>query len=191
MPENPLIERRFMKEYQVGVGRTIERPWTNMEPLRLGDVPRGLGTPNYYCTVSCKEEPYLEEEPYLLLCLYGSQSYFVDARVWHKWLVIGFGCFIYFLSLEKASQQIVFDIGYFCTLYPAGEYLLATTIANVVCFDQDAQLLWSSDEVSMDGVSISSVQDDRVLGLAECPPCYDPLGRGPFLLSLHTGKVIE
>ena len=185
MPENPLIESRFMKEYQVGVRRTIERPWTNMEPLRLGDVPRGLGTPDYYCTVSC------EEEPYLLLCLYGGQSSFADARIWHKWLVIGFGGFIYFLSSEKTSQQIVFNIGYFCTLYPTDGYLLATSIGNVLCFDQNAQLLWSSEEVSMDGVSISSVQNDHILGLAECPPYYDPLGRGPFILSLHTGKVIE
>lgn len=180
-----------MKEYQVRVERTIERPWTTMEPLRLGDVPRGLGTPNYYCTVSCKEESYLEEKPFLLLCLYGSQSRFADARIWHQWLVIGFGGFIYFLSPEKPSQQIVFAIGYFCTLYPANEYLLATTIGNVLCFDQDAQPLWSSDEVSMDGVSISSVQDDRIFGLAECPPYYDPLGRGPFILSLQTGKVLE
>ncbi|GHO79474.1 hypothetical protein KSD_72450 [Ktedonobacter sp. SOSP1-85] len=180
-----------MREYQVAIKRTIERPWTTMEPLRLGNVPKGLGTPTFYCTVSYKEEPYLEEEPYLLLCLYGSQSYFADARIWHQWLVVGFGSYIYFLSLEKPSQQIFWNIVYFCTLYPAGEYLLATSIGKVLCFDRDTQLLWYSEEVSMDGVSISSVQDDRILVLAECPPCYDPLGRGPFLLSLHTGKIIE
>ncbi len=174
-----------MEEYQVWVGRTIGRPWINKEPLRLGNVPKGLGTPNYYCTVS------RDEEPYLLLCLYGSESYFAEARIWQKWLVIGFGCYISFLSLEKPHQQNHFVIGYFCTLYPSGKYMLATSINNVLCFDQDAQLLWSSEEVSMDGVRISSIQDDRILGLAECPPCYDPLGRGPFTLSLHTGKVIE
>jgi hypothetical protein len=76
-------------------------------------------------------------------------------------------------------------------LYPSDTYLLATSLHNVLRFDQDAQLLWISEEVSLDGVSSSSIQGDRILGLAECPPCYDPYRRGPFTLSLQTGTVIE
>ncbi|GHO79496.1 hypothetical protein KSD_72670 [Ktedonobacter sp. SOSP1-85] len=58
-----------MREYQVAIKRTIERPWTTMEPLRLGNVPKGLGTPTFYCTVSYKEEPYLEEGRHPVLCV--------------------------------------------------------------------------------------------------------------------------
>ena len=174
-----------MNEYHVEISKTVGRPWIHKEPIRLGDVPRGLGTPDHYCTVS------RDEEPYLLLCLYGSESYFAEARIWQPWLVVGFGCFIYFLSPEMPHRQIVFGSGYFCTLYPSDKYLLATSINNVLCFDQVAQLLWISEEVSLDGVSISSIQGDRIFGLAECPPWSNPYRRGSFTLSLQTGTVIE
>jgi hypothetical protein len=105
-----------LEHYQVRLRQTIEIPWTNMQPLSIGDVPKGLGTPSYYCTVERGEEPSLLE-PYRLLNLYS------------EWL------------------------GY-------------------------------------EGVQISSVQDDRVMGTGNCPPFDEPAGQIPFTLSLHTGKMI-
>lgn len=156
-----------------------------MEPLYLGDVPKGPGTPHYYCTVSCNEKPYR------LLNMYGSQSLFADAQVWHEWLVVGFGCFVYFISLDTEHQQSFFDLEYYCSLYPTEKYMLVTSLWKVYSFNQTAHLNWESGELSADGVSISSIRGDEIIGMAECPPCYDPLGRGEFKLSLHSGRLIS
>ena len=37
-----------MNEYHVEISKTVGRPWINKKPIRLGDVPRGLGTPDHY-----------------------------------------------------------------------------------------------------------------------------------------------
>src|SRR5437879_12364289 len=106
MAENRSNERCFMEEYQLWFGRTIGRPWIHKEPLRLGNVPKGLGTPNYYCTAS------RDEEPYLLLCLYGRESYLAQARIWQNWRGMSSACPVYSLSLAIPHQQNHFVTGY-------------------------------------------------------------------------------
>jgi hypothetical protein len=158
-----------------------------MQPLYLGDVPKGLGTPNCYCTIERGEEPYLLE-PYRLLNLYGGAE-FEDVKIWHTWVVLGFGSFVYFVPLET-GEPIFFDIGYFWSLCPTTDCLLAASTSMVACYDQEAHLLWESERLGYDSVQISSVQGDRVMGIGNYPPFDEPAGQIPFTLSLHTGKLI-
>jgi len=173
-----------LKKYTISLGPTIDRPWTSMAPIYLGDVPKGLETPTCYCTVEC------DDKPYLLLNLYGPESQFVDACIWQKWLVLGFGTSVCFIDVET-RQQISFFIRYFRSLYPTDEYMFVTSAWEVYCFDDEPQLCWVSEgELGADGVIISSVQDNRVLGIGEWPP-FGKEGYIPFALSLHTGNVCQ
>lgn len=175
-----------MVYYRVCLQNTIERPWTNMEPVYIGDVPKGLGTPSHYCTVERGKEPF-QLEPFRLLNLYGA-SQFADAQIWQTWLVLGFGSFIYFVPLEE-GKPIYYDIGYFWSLYPADDYMLVTSVSNVSCYNQQARQLWKSEWLGYHGVQISDVQAGRVTGMGNYPPFDEPAGQIPFVLSLDTGKI--
>jgi hypothetical protein len=68
---------------------TIDSPWLELEPIRLGDVPRHLPTPDLYVTVaenshaSCRIDLYRAAS---------DESYaFTDAQIWRQHIVIGFG----------------------------------------------------------------------------------------------------
>ena len=158
-----------------------------MEPLYVGQVPVGLGTPDYYCTIE------REGEPYLLFYVYGGGgSDLADGKIWHGWAVLGFGVFVYFISLETQTQ-IFLDLGYFYSLYPTEDYMLVTSAWSVFCYDKDAHQLWQtrSSDLAWLGIQITSVQDDRVLAIGEWPPFDEPAGQIPFTLSLPTGAVIN
>ena len=174
--------------YQAFLRNTIGLPWTNMEPMYIGDVPKGLGTPSYYCTVEHGEEFY-QMEPYRLLNLYGF-SQFAVARIWHTWIVLGFGSFMYFVPLEE-GEPIYYDIAYFWSLYPTDDYMLATSVSTVSCYNRQAKQLWESDWLGYHGVHVSDVQGGCVTGTGNHPPFDEPAGQIPFKLSLETGKIME
>lgn len=171
--------------YELHLSGFVERPWTLMEPLYIGDVPSGRGTPDCYCSVERNGEPHF------LVNIYGSSSFGVQATFWHSWLVIGSAYSIHFLSMEKTGEIASFNVGYFCGIFPTEEYLFVGSSSDVFCFERDAQQRWKAQNVGIDGAEITSVEDERVQGRGFCYTGSDEYDWIPFVLSLATGQVIN
>ena len=166
--------------YELHLSGFIERPWTLMEPIFIGEVPSGRGTPDCYCSVERNLEPAF------LINIYEA-PFNVQATFWHTWLVISSQYQIHFISLEKEEEQASFILGNFCCLYTDKNYLLVCSLTKVFCFDKELQKHWESPEIGLDGVEVISVEGERVLG--QVAGYFDDWK--PFVLSLATGEVIQ
>lgn len=170
-------------DYALHVSRFLERPWTLMKPLYIGEVPSWCGTPDLYCSVKRNLEPAF------VVNVYGASSFGVQVTFWHTWLVIGSLCKIHFISLEEKKEQVSFDLGYLCSIYPDGDYLLVSSDVKVFCFGKEPCKRWESPMVGagLDGVEVTSVEGELVLGKSSD---YNDQWQ-PFTLSLATGEVIR
>ena len=65
--------------------------------------------------------------------------------------------------------------------------VLVTTYSHVVLMDIAAGILWKSRQCAIDGVIITSIENETVLGLGEWDP---PGGWEPFKRDLKTGIPI-
>jgi hypothetical protein len=163
---------------------TIDAPWTGMEPLRLGCVPSGLGTPDRYLTIELAGCP-------LVRCdLYGWRSVeshtFEEVQAWSGLVVVGFGHRLYVIEpvVRKASS---FNLGsYFGHLYPAGDYLLVASAERLFRLESGGTVVWRSPEVGIDGVVVHQVLNGVIHGEGEWDP---PGGWKPFRLRLDTGQL--
>ncbi len=95
--------------YELHVDHFIERPWTGRVPLRVGDVPRGLGTPDYYCCVERNGEPDFVIQVYGNgpSVFTGFTSKVVEATFWQAWLVAGSMTKVHFISLIEVGALFV------------------------------------------------------------------------------------
>jgi len=50
--------------YAPNFAQTIEEPWTALEPILLGDVPSGRGTPDIYCLLTKNGYPEMRIDVY-------------------------------------------------------------------------------------------------------------------------------
>jgi hypothetical protein len=162
--------------YTVGLRLTVERPWTQMAPLYLGEVPSGLGTPDCY---GCVER---SGEPYLLANVYERSDAF-EAVIWKIWVIIGAGFQVHFIALETKTS-VSSRVGDFAHLYPTDGCLLITTLSDVWCYSTEAQVLWRARDLGTDGVEITTVQDNLLQGKGYT---YGEPRVIPFALSLQTG----
>jgi hypothetical protein len=171
--------------FQVIFHDTLEpgSEWLDLAPLYLGDVPPGLGTPDFYVTVEKSGQPFL------LLNIYSAFFPIPPQQIlWQEWLFIGFGETLFVVSLaslQSFTHKVAWYCGYF---YPFADYLLVSSAANLLCFDKNARLLWESDEVGMDGVEVQEVTGNIIKGIGEWDP---PGGWRPFEVDLITGKILK
>jgi hypothetical protein len=95
-----------------------------MEPVRLGQVPAGLGTADLFVTVESGAQPLLRID------LYSSSDdalAFEEVKVWSKFVAIGWGEHIYLVD-PTTRQAVSIRLGsYFGHLYPAESYLLVAS----------------------------------------------------------------
>ncbi|MGE5139772.1 MAG: hypothetical protein ACM3JD_09935 [Rudaea sp.] len=166
------------------LSQTLETPWTELEPIRVGQVPPGLGTPDLYVTAPV-------EKATLRVDVYADRSSeslsFKEAIIWADWLVIGFGHRLYLISLVT-QLPITINLGsYFAHLYPQTELLLVATAERVYGIDRGGKVKWISPQLAIDGVIIQSIVGDVASGAGQWDP---PGGWRPFRLHLHSGKPI-
>lgn len=158
----------------------LDPPWTRIEPLRLGRVPTGCGTADRFVVVESNEGPLLRVD------LYGSSHPFEEVVVWSKFVVIGWGDFVYLIDLS--TQAIVsLDLdSYFGHLYPSEQYLLVAAAERLFCVQPDGTQRWRSERLGLDGVVITLVANGVVRGEGEWDP---PDGDWrPFQLCLQSGQ---
>lgn len=166
----------------VTVRTTIERPWTTMNPIRLGDVPSGGGTPDRYLTVENEGTPAARIDFYAGTHLEARS--FESATIWREWLVFGFGERLFLLRLGDTHTKTI-DLGsYFGDLYPFESFVLIASCERLFRLHADGEVAWSTDVLGIDGVVVSRVDGNTIVGEGEWDP---PGGWRPFRLDLRTG----
>src|SRR4051812_26878644 len=89
----------------ISLTTTIDPPWTDVAPIRLGAVPRGRGTPDLFALVTVPERAPIRLDLYRAL---DSELYVHDeVIVWHEWIAVGFG---YRLFLIESSSRHVEEV---------------------------------------------------------------------------------
>jgi hypothetical protein len=168
-----------------GFTQAIDPPWTTMDPVLAGEVPRRLGTPIIYVTVEADGEPLLridvhEREP--------SHHAFQDAIAWADFVVVGFGNHVHLVAPTARTCASFRLAGYFGHLYPEADRLLVADAERLWCFDGSGSLQWRSPELGLDGVVVDRVADGVVEGKGEWDP---PGGWRTFRVYLASGEIVS
>jgi hypothetical protein len=169
----------------------IGSPWTAMPPLRLGKIPSGLGTADLFVTISDGDRALLRVD------LYGDSSsesdMFQDALVWCEHVFVGFGHRVYVIDpMQQSATEIHLGevgegFGYFGHFYAGKDYLLVASGDSLFRLSSDGKVLWSASNLGLDGVVVTSVQNETIQGDGEWDP---PGGWKPFRLRLDSDKQI-
>lgn len=163
---------------------SIDAPWLRMEPLRIGETPPGLGTPEKYALLSDGEKPLLRVDAYSS----SEQSFaFFDAIIWHEFLVIGWGDSVYLTNIESGSVTEHILNSYFGHLYAHDEFLLVASCERLFRIDRDGSLNWRSERLGIDGIVVGDVTNSMITGDGEWDP---PGGWRPFRVRLDSGQRI-
>jgi hypothetical protein len=76
----------------------IDTMWLEICPVRIGEIPQGLGTPDQYVLVTEDGEPTVRVDAYAS----SEESYtFRDAIKWRDFIVIGWGHGVYLIDLHS------------------------------------------------------------------------------------------
>src|SRR3954454_6190923 len=132
----------------------IRSPWTEMEPVRLGSVPPGLGTPDQFVTVEDDTGPRLRID------LYHSteECYtFEELQVWSGLIVLGWGNHLYLVEPETRKTTDINLGSYFGHLYPGDGCLLVASAERLARIQPDGTTLWTSGDLGIDGVIVDEV----------------------------------
>src|SRR5436190_13625678 len=135
-----------------------------MDPVRIGDVPSGVGTPEAFVLVE-------DDAPILRIDVHSrTDSAFAAVMVWNGLVVIGFGESVHFVSID--SRHAVTNVldSYFGHLYATHDRLLATDAARVHCFPARGSRVWRSDVLGIDGVVVKKTDDGAIEGEGEWDP---------------------
>jgi hypothetical protein len=162
----------------------IHQQWLELEPIRLGEVPKTLCTADRFVVVEDHDEPRMRIDIYSA----SEQCYaFEDVIIWARFVVIGFGEYIHFVYLENGSAKTVYLESYFGHLYATEKYLLVASAEKLFCFDADANVQWISNDLGIDGVIISHFEEGFIYGEGEWDP---PGGWQPFRVKVDSGKSV-
>jgi hypothetical protein len=168
--------------YHVEPHNTVGKPWTDLEPIRVGPVPTGCGTSGIYLTIERDGEPYARIDAWPL---HGGP--FVECIVWREYVVFGWGRSAHLINpLARDVRSIDSEI-YFGHLYPLAEKLLVASESDLACLNAQRNVVWRSRRLGIDGVVVDHVAGDLIIGKGECDP---PGGWQPFQLSLESGRPV-
>lgn len=171
-----------MITYKTEFRNTIDYPWIKMDPINIGEVPKILGTPEMYCTVK------KDDSAHLLINIYLEYSTtFKDAIIWNNYIAIGFCDLFYLIDIETHSSIYARVDGYFGYIYPYEEFILVATCFNILCFNKNCTLLWTSDKLGFDGVLVHDFDGKYIYGAGEYDP---PGGWEDFVIDCKTGKRV-
>jgi hypothetical protein len=106
--------------------KTLDDGWQGLEPVRVGDPNRH--TPACHVAVSEDRRPLLRVD----ICPFGPDAFvFQDAVIWKGSVVIGYGSYVYTVSLGDRSTTTISLGSYFGYLYR--RCIGATTTIGCAC----------------------------------------------------------
>jgi hypothetical protein len=162
--------------------REVQVIWSEMEPVRVGEVRE---TPTTADGVVIVEE---NGEPRMRIDIYGNtHSAFCDTTIWKGLVVIGLDDKVHFVDVETRLANTVDLDSYFGHLYATDRFLLVASGERLFRFDERAELQWISDELGLDGVLVHDIDDDFISGDGEWDP---PGGWKPFRVNVDSGRLI-
>jgi hypothetical protein len=167
------------------VSEVIDDAWLRVEPVRVGGVARGVGTPDRYVTVSDGGDLILRVDVYA----YPLDSFpFEAALVWRDNLVIGFGSHIHMVALATRAACTLELESYYGHLHPTPDYLLIASGDRLFRMEPDRSILWTTEVLAVDGVIVSDPGPPVIRGEAELDP---PGGWQPFAVSAADGATVR
>lgn len=165
------------------MSQVIGDDWLRVAPVRVGGVPRGMGTPDRFVTVTDNLVPILRVDVYA----YPPDCFpFEDALVWRDNLVIGFGSHVHVVTIAERTSRTIALKSYYGHLYPTPDYLLIASGERLFRMDPDGSILWTTD-LAVDGVVVSDPGPPLIRGEAEHDP---PGGWEPFVISAEDGRAV-
>lgn len=167
------------------ISEVIDALWLRCEPVRVGSVPRGLGTPDRYVLVSDGDVPIVRVDVYAhpVDCFP-----LEDALVWRDNVVIGFGCHIHAVSLSNRAWCTIALGSYYGHLYPTPDYLLIASGERLLRMEPDRAILWTTELLAVDGVLVDDPGPPVIRGQAEHDP---PGGWQPFAVHAADGRTLR
>ncbi len=161
---------------------SIDSPWLTMHPVRIGDIPAGLGTPQKYILLERDGHPAMRVDAYP-----SSNECFAfnDAIVWHLFLVVGWGDCVYLIETETKTVTKHRLGAYYGHDYSYDDYLLIASCDRIWRINIDGSIDWKSDVLGIDGVLVSTVDNGVIFGEGEWDP---PGGWQPFRITLDSGQ---
>jgi hypothetical protein len=159
-------------------------PWERFNPLRVGGVPTGLGTPSAYVLIENDGAPFIRVDVYGGVDCYA----FEDVIVWREFVAIGFGSRVHMVNC-RTQETITFELdSYFGHFYPDAEWLIIASGCRLLLIDPGGKVAWETEELGLDGVIVDSIEGLFIHGQGEWDP---PGGWRPFQVRLDTGEKIE
>lgn len=165
--------------------QVIESPWTELNPIRVGTIPPGLGTPYAFVLVESPDQTRIRIDVYADS---SKESFiFQDVALWREWAIIGFGHKVHLVPLDQNPTITINLDSYFGHLYLTDDMLLIATAEQLHCFNRDGARRWSSPELGLDGVVVHHIEKDMIHGEGEWDP---PGGWKSFQLRITSGELV-
>ena len=153
-----------------------------LEPIRVGRVPPGRGTPDRYVSVTDGDVRLLRVDVYS----FGPDCFaFQDAIIWQGNVVVGFGSHVHVIGMADRSSVTIELGSYYGHVSPTADYLLIASGERLFRLAADRSLVWTSDVLGIDGVVVHEAGADLIQGDGEWDP---PGGWEPFTVSARDGK---
>lgn len=166
----------------VRTSEAIDAAWLQVDPVRVGLVPSGLGTPDCHVTVGEDDHPILRVDIY---AHHPGSFYFQEALVWCGNLIVGFESYVHAVSIANRSAISVDLDSYFGHLYPERDYLLLASGECLFRMEPDRSIRWKSAPVGIDGVLVHDAGPPIIRGEGEWDP---PGGWRPFAVLASDGS---
>ena len=164
---------------------TIGSPWSTMAPLRLGNIPSGLGTADLFVVISDNDLPLLRVDLYRDAS--SESAAFQDVVVWHEHVFVGLGHAVYVVDPKAQRGSSIRLESYFAAFYPGEDYLLVSSADALLRLTADGTVLWKKHGLGLDGVTVKHIENGLVEGDAEWDP---PRGWKSFRLRLDSGQLV-
>lgn len=174
-----------MTEFKTFFKMTVEDDWLTVPCIALGEVFAGLGMPDAYCLVERDEKPFFRIDLYVR----AECAVFSEIVIWESQLVLGFGERVHFIDLGTLNNYSYVLDGYFGHLYQKGDAILVASAMSLYCFNKNAQQIWYTPHLGIDGVIVKTVEKGVIHGEGEWDP--PSVEWAPFQLSLLTGEKVD
>jgi hypothetical protein len=166
--------------YRLQLIRQVDGPWQKLDPISVG---RTSNSPDTCILVERHEQPFarIDIDDWHV-------GPFTDAVIWKRYVVIGFGEWVYLVDPSTREKHSFQCDGYFGHLYPLEEFVLVASADDLFSINENAELVWRSTGLAIDGVVVNHVENGVIYGEGE----WDPPGDWrEFKLSLADGQSIS
>ena len=163
---------------------TIPGPWISIEPVRVGKLPAGLGTPDRYVVVEDGKK-LLRIDVYL--SRYECGGPFEEVAIWGEFVLIGCCEHVFLVPLHGGKVTTIELDGYFGHLWLHDDVLLVASQDRLFRLSRTGELIWTTGKLGIDGVVVDRLQDGIVYGQGEWDP---PGGWKRFAIRLDSGEFV-